>query len=385
MAEGNYEFDAALSFAGADREIARAIAGAAAANGLRVFFDEQHVWESWGKNLNEYLGEIYDRKSRFCVVLISREYCEKSYTNLERRRALDRALESKVEYILPVRLDDSWLEGLPRATAYFDLRKDGLAAVAEALVRKVKGGDAQVTLPEGLGAARGVVVDGVGLEKRGGGERILQFVDIRIAPECTAWKDPALTDEGEVLEFTGGVGFYEDPIFDITVMNVSGDAVVLTAVGIEVLGASCDRILMLGGGGAAPLELHRTYQLDLPDVWRALAEKGSRAMEERARCRLPDPIVIDSRRAYRFGLHLFDYTNCCPTGVTMKFWARTDRGDVRSSKAELSYTIGGDIPPLVRFRKMLAGEEWRTLTQDDLKWGVRRRGGVGNLSQIRAS
>jgi hypothetical protein len=384
MAEANYEFDAALSFAGADREIARAIAEAAAANGLRVFIDEQHVWESWGKNLNEYLGEIYDRKSRFCVVLISREYCEKSYTNLERRRALDRALESKVEYILPVCLDDSWPEGLPRATAYFDLRTSGIAAVAEALVRKVKGGDARVVLPDGLGAARGVVVDAAGVEKSATAS-ILQFVDIRIAPECGAWKDPPLTDNGEVLTFTGGTGFYEDPIFDLTVMNVSGDPVVMTAVGIEVLDASCDRLLLLGGAGAAPLDLHRTYQLDLPDVWRALAEKGDGMLREKARCRLPDPIVIESRRAYRFGLHLFDYTNCCPTGVVMQFWARTDRGDVRSSKVELNYTIGGDIPPLVRYRQILAGKDWQTLTQDDLRWGVRRRPGVGDLPPITAS
>jgi hypothetical protein len=39
------EFDVLLSFAGAEREYARAIHDIASANGLRVFFDEEHQHE----------------------------------------------------------------------------------------------------------------------------------------------------------------------------------------------------------------------------------------------------------------------------------------------------------------------------------------------------
>ena len=139
MNQEAYKYDVAISFAGSDRELARVIVSIAEANGLRVFLDEQHLWESWGKNLNEYLGEIYDHQSQFCLILISKDYCEKAYTNLERRRVLDRALESGVEYILPVRVDDSWLEGLPRSTAYLDLRTMTSIQVGELLIQRSKG------------------------------------------------------------------------------------------------------------------------------------------------------------------------------------------------------------------------------------------------------
>jgi hypothetical protein len=366
-----YEYDAALSFAGADREVARVIAEIAQANGLRIFIDEQHVWESWGKNLNEYLGDLYDRRARYCVILISKEYCEKSYTNLERRRALDRALESKSEYILPVRLDDAWLDGLPRATAYLDLRQISSTAVAEALVSKIKGANIDVRVPHGIAASKIVPADDVTTAQKTDDATVgsnvavpsgaLEFIQIRPAAECKAWRDASA---GDGLSFRGGSGYYEDPIVDIVVMSRSADPVLLTSVGVQIVDASFRSYKPMGGGGAEPLTLHRTYQLDLPDVWRLLAEReraiqaGSKPQgwDETAECRLPDPIEIAARRPYRFGLHLFDYTNCCPTEVDLFFWAKTDRGISRSRRAHLGYFIGSQIPPMQRYERLLKGE-----------------------------
>jgi hypothetical protein len=357
-----YEYDAALSFAGSDREVARVIAEIAQANGLRIFIDEQHVWESWGKNLNEYLGDLYDYRARYRVILISKDYCEKSYTNLERRRALDRALESKSEYILPVRLDDSWLDGLPRATAYLDLRQISSAAVAEALVRKIRGADGGIRIPEGVTASKVVPDDDITLTSKAGATAgALEFIQIRPAAECKAWRDD---DDGDGLSFRGGMGYYEDPIFDIVVMSRSADPLLLTSVGIQIVDASFRSYELLGGGGGEPLTLHRTYQLDLPDVWRLLAERerakqaGNKppGWNETAECRLPDPVEIAARRPYRFGLHLFDYTDCCPTEVDLFFWARTDRGISRSQSAHLWYLIGSEIPPKNRYERLLKGE-----------------------------
>lgn len=60
----NYGYDLALSFAGEDREVARVIAHLAQTNGLRGFFDEYHMWETWGKDLSDYLGSIYGGGAR---------------------------------------------------------------------------------------------------------------------------------------------------------------------------------------------------------------------------------------------------------------------------------------------------------------------------------
>jgi hypothetical protein len=370
MSQNQYEYDVALSFAGADREVARVIASIAEVNGLRVFLDEHHLWESWGKNLNEYLGEIYDRKSQFCVILISKDYCDKAYTNLERRRALDRALESKVEYILPVRLDDSWLDGLPRATAYLDQREMSSIEIAASLVRKIKGGDAQVRTPEGIDAPKVVPLDRVTTKRFSPGwsndNQPIEFAEIRVAEESKSWRLFDSPKENSGLVFRGGVGWYEDPIFDITILSAIEKPVLLTAVGIEVVKLSCSKMLILGGGGAQPVNLHRTYKLELPDLWRVLAEKQrelgagryeSVDVDEYAYTRLPDPILFQGHRGYRFGLHLFDFVNYCPTDMELLFWVRTNQGDARSEPARLTYEIGSQISPLSRYQRLFYGED----------------------------
>jgi TIR domain/Protein of unknown function (DUF2934) len=379
MNQDGYEYDVAVSCAGADREMAGVIVSIAKANGLRVFLDEEHLWESWGKNLNEYLGEVYDRQARFCLILISRDYCERAYTNLERRRALDRALESKVEYILPVRLDDSWLEGLPRATAYLDLRAMSLLEVGETLVRKIKGADVRVIVPEGIEASKVVPLSpsegDAPLVRRGTHtNQPIDFVAIQVAEECKRWKLDEQPYDGFPGLFFNGRDSINDPIFDITIMSRHDKPVLLTAVGIQAVRLSQGGCLILGGGGGEPLNLHRTYKLPLPDLLQSLAEK-QRALgigwgeavdvDELAYCRLPDPILIESYRPYRYGLHLFDYVNYCPTEVELFFWARTDRGEARSERARLTFVIGSEIPPLSRYRRLLSGEEEAKEQQED--------------------
>lgn len=74
-----------------------------------------------GKNLYDHLFEIYAERSRFCAVLISKEYLEKEWTNLERQAAQDRAFREKGnEYILPIRFDGSTLRSLPLTIGYVD-------------------------------------------------------------------------------------------------------------------------------------------------------------------------------------------------------------------------------------------------------------------------
>ena len=368
MSENGYKYDVAVSYAGSDRELARVIVSIAQANDLRVFLDEQHTWESWGKNLNEYLGGIYDTQSQFCLILISKEYCERAYTNLERRRALDRALGSGVEYILPVLVDDSWLEGLPRATAYLDLRNQTLTEVGETLVRKVKGPDVRVILPEGIEASKvePLARSEGNVAPRTPSNQPIDFVAIQVAEECQVWKLQEPSEQFSGLSFYGQTGWYEDPVFDITIMSRHDKPLLLTSVGIQAVRLSLGGFMPIFGGGGQRLELDRTYNLPLPDLLRSLAEK-QRALglswgdavevDELAYCRLPDPILIEPYRPYRFGLQLFDYINFCPTEVELYFWAKTDRGEARSERARLSFGIGSEIPPIDRYKRMLGGED----------------------------
>jgi hypothetical protein len=380
----DYSYDLALSFAGEDREVARRIADSARANGLRVYFDEYHVWETWGKDLSEYLGSIYGGGARYCVILISEDYCRKPYTIFERRIALAHALEAKEEYVLPVVLDDSWPPGLPRTTAYLDLRIMEPDEIAEAVVRKIQGPNWEIRPDDGhsrprlqaLGKAT-PKLPGTGLNRT---VQIIDFADIAIADECPTWAggrspDPdSPSSEPARWSFRENTGGYEDPIFDISIINRSAASRLITRIGIDVLRASFQAHEGLGGAGlATPIPLHRTYQFPMPDVWRSFAEAQRAAgktsyqrtgdlwtpvwteVTERSSCRLPDPIFLDPDSAYRFGLHLFDYVNLCPTEVELLFWIQTDQGEAQSSRVMLRYFMGKTLPCVNRYFRMLEG------------------------------
>jgi len=380
----DYSYDLALSFAGEDREVARQIADSARANGLRVYFDEYHVWETWGKDLSEYLGSIYGGGARYCVILISEDYCRKPYTILERRIALAHALETAVEYVLPVVLDDSWPPGLPRTTAYLDLRTMEPTEIAEAVVRKIKGPNWEIRPDDGRSRPKLQLIEKAvskfpytGLNRV---SQIIDFADIAIADECPTWTGGASSDSGSPSSgparwsFRESMGLYEDPIFDISIINRSAASRLITRIGIDVLRASFQAHDGLGGAGlATPIPLHRTYQFPMPDVWRSFAEAQRAAgqtsyhrdgdlwtpvwteLTERASCRLPDPVLLDPDSAYRFGLHLFDYVNLCPTEIELSFWIQTDKGEAQSSRVMLRYFMGRTLPCVNRYLRMLEG------------------------------
>jgi hypothetical protein len=42
--------------------------------GITVFYDTYETAKLWGKDFYGYLDDVYQRKSRYCVMFISRHY-----------------------------------------------------------------------------------------------------------------------------------------------------------------------------------------------------------------------------------------------------------------------------------------------------------------------
>lgn len=126
-------YDVALSFAGEDRGPALALASRLQVAGYRVFFDRFE--ELWGQDLSVKLHAVYARQSRFCVVFVSEHYLRKPWTNRERQIVMARAMQQEAPYLLPLRLDDAELPGLPDIVAYKDLREESIDTIALALQR----------------------------------------------------------------------------------------------------------------------------------------------------------------------------------------------------------------------------------------------------------
>jgi CheY-like chemotaxis protein len=116
-----HDYDVALSFAGADRRWASALADSLLSRGLRVFYDEYEKANLWGKDLVQHLDEVYRLRARCCIVLASSDYASSIWTNHELKSALARSLIDNEEYLLPVRLDDTALPGLRPTVGYVSL------------------------------------------------------------------------------------------------------------------------------------------------------------------------------------------------------------------------------------------------------------------------
>jgi tetratricopeptide (TPR) repeat protein len=133
------DYDIAISFASEDRGFAQQLADFLT-NGFKllVFFDDYEQAKLWGKYLTERLVEIYRDKAHYCVVLVSRHYKRTRWSKLEWRSAQERAFsEPNKDYILPIRLDDTMLDGLFKTLGFIDARKESMRTIARLIFEKV--------------------------------------------------------------------------------------------------------------------------------------------------------------------------------------------------------------------------------------------------------
>lgn len=146
-AQQSVVYDVALSFAGEDRPKVEELAGELRRRGISVFYDRYEQSNLWGKNLYDYLTELYTNRCKYCVAFVSRAYVTKEWTRLERSSVQARALRERAEFFLPVRLDDTDIPGLLSITAYVNLREQSLLEVADLICSKLSCGNESQKIP----------------------------------------------------------------------------------------------------------------------------------------------------------------------------------------------------------------------------------------------
>ena len=140
----DHTYEAALSFAGEQREYVQRVAAGLETAGVPYFYDERAAIAMWGEDLVIYLDRVYRRGSRFVVVFVSAAYATKVWPRAEFRSALAGAIEEKGPYILPVRFDDTELPGLLPTVGYLDARRTPREGIAAALLEKLGRASPQV-------------------------------------------------------------------------------------------------------------------------------------------------------------------------------------------------------------------------------------------------
>ena len=133
-----YAFDFAISFSRECRDRARILAELLEEQGAIVFYDHSFLEHLLGKRLDDELAWVFGGATRYFVPFVSTGYRGRPWPQYEWSIAKLEAERRQEEFILPLRVDDSLLFGLPDTVGYLDLREIGLDRVADVLIRKLK-------------------------------------------------------------------------------------------------------------------------------------------------------------------------------------------------------------------------------------------------------
>lgn len=131
------EFDIALSFAGENRNYVDQVANLLRDSGVKVFYDLFEEANLWGKNLYDYLSDIYMNKAFYTIMFISEHYAKKLWPSHERKSMQARAFQESQEYILPVRFDDTTIPGVLPTVGYISLENRTPEQFVEVIHKKL--------------------------------------------------------------------------------------------------------------------------------------------------------------------------------------------------------------------------------------------------------
>lgn len=131
-----YQYDVVLSFAGEQREYALQLAQKLRQLDLDVFYDRWETNELWGGNLSSLLASKYIEESLLCIVLFSKEYYAKPFTQMEFKYVMARR-EYDNSYVNPISMDGTVHKDWPENGAYIDSSKYSIDQIALSIRAKV--------------------------------------------------------------------------------------------------------------------------------------------------------------------------------------------------------------------------------------------------------
>ena len=133
-----YAFDFALSFSGECRALAKELSELLVERGASVFYDDSFLVHLFGKRLDDEFSGKFGEETRFFVPFVSFGYAQRPWPQYEWGVAKFEAQRRDEEFILPLRVDDTHLFGLPDTVCYLDLRTMELLEVANVLIAKLE-------------------------------------------------------------------------------------------------------------------------------------------------------------------------------------------------------------------------------------------------------
>ncbi len=130
-----YKYDIILSYAGEDRDFARALTNALRLHNVKVYDKDENPIPP-GIDYRSYVRDLYLNLAKHCVIILSRYYMDRYETKQELDIARARASKDK-DYIIYVLLDETLRSTLPPTAVYFSVTEKDLGKVADGIKKKV--------------------------------------------------------------------------------------------------------------------------------------------------------------------------------------------------------------------------------------------------------
>lgn len=134
-----FEYDVAVSFAGADRAIVSQLVEALKARGLEVFYDFDQQAVLWGKDLRKELARVYSQDAQYMIICLSEAYPEKDWPTFELEIGSAASTKRTEDYLLPlvVGTERPPIVGLPATVGHISLQDHSVGEVADLVVDKI--------------------------------------------------------------------------------------------------------------------------------------------------------------------------------------------------------------------------------------------------------
>ncbi|MGH8602080.1 MAG: TIR domain-containing protein [Gammaproteobacteria bacterium] len=131
-------FDVGICFSSKQRDVAAKIRKRLRDGGLTVFYDEDYQHELLGADLNVYLHDIYFRRCRYAIAILSEDFIRSKWSgSLEWRAILTRFQEARSNFLLPYYMDDVEVPGLSSSIGYLRSRTHTPEQFADVVLRKI--------------------------------------------------------------------------------------------------------------------------------------------------------------------------------------------------------------------------------------------------------
>ena len=135
-----HKYDVVISFSGAQRGVAEAIAHRIKAAGFTVFYDFDRQHDLLGEELSIYLQKVYFSQSKYAVAILSKDFVKSKWAgNWEWRAILARMQQQRSAYLLPYFYETVTVDGLNPTIGHLTSATHSPEQFADVVIRKLRG------------------------------------------------------------------------------------------------------------------------------------------------------------------------------------------------------------------------------------------------------